>query len=427
MAKVSHWSIESFLEQAASRGLISPEQRAPLLALAAEGGAHDGEIPRGFNWVTVAYALGALLVVFAAGWFLADRWLSLGPAGVLGIILLYAAIAAAAAVWLERREFREAASIAAMVAVSLTPVAVWAIESLTGIWPDEKWGQPYYPYYPAAEASRWVIAELATILAALLVLRKRSWSALMFPIAVALFGLVMHIPHTMVLDMTPTLERWVGLTAALTVCCIADATDRNVPRDGAPGRGDMAFPLWLVGLATLGFSLLTFWPTAGALRHALPVLAVATIALSLAIGRRTHLVFGVLLIFLYLMYLAGEVFRSTAYFPIVLALLGGALLFATVWLQRRFPALASTLAARRQGRGGLPGSAVLPWLVVAMTLGITLVRLSEAADERLNAAFQQRLYILRQHSGSLRPPPTTKYVPAPRNPNAPPPAVRPPA
>lgn len=395
-------SIAGLLERALSRGLITPDQHASLSALATEDGVAPREMPRGFNWVTVAYALGAMLVVFAGGWFLAQRWLQLGPGGVLAVVSVYAAIALAASRWLERREFHEAAAIAAMVAVSLTPVAVWAIESLTGWWPAETWGQPYYPYYPPAEASRWLIAELATILAGLVVLRRRTWSAVVFPIAVALFGLVMHAPRAFGVDLTPVLERWIMMTGALFVCAVANATDRATPRQAEPGRGDMAFPLWLTGLFSLAMAILSMWPVAGALRHGLPLLAIAAVAAALYMGRRTHLIFGVFALFMYLFYLAAEVFRSTAYFPIALAVLGGALLAATVWLQRRFPMLASRLAAQRGSRGGLPGSPVTPWLFVAMALGITLLRAEEAVEERLDREFQQRLFILRMHSGSLR-------------------------
>ena len=394
-------SIESFLEQALARGLITPDQHASLTVLADTGGASTGELPRGFNWVTVAYALGGLLVVFAGGWFLAQRWLHLGPTGVLLVVLLYATIAAVGSRWLERHVFPEAAGIAAMVAVALTPVAVWAAQSSTGWWPAETWGRPYYPDYPAAEASRWLIAELATILAGLLVLRRRTWSAVVFPVAVALFGLVMHLPRA-VFELTPLMERWLLLTGALLVCAIADTTDRLVPRDGVPGRGDVAFPLWLTGLAALFVAILSMWPVAGALRHGLPVLALAAVWAALITGRRTHLVFGIGAIFMYLFYLAAEVFRSTAYFPIALAVTGGALLALTVWLQRRFPALSAHLAQRRGGRGGLPGSGTVPWLVVGLALGITLLNLPDAAEERVNRDFQRRLHLLRMNSGSLR-------------------------
>lgn len=397
---------EELLRLAVERGLISEAQRDDVLRLDATAAPVAREAPRGFNWVTVAYVLGAFLVVFAGGWFLAQRWLALGPAGVLLITAAYAAVAGLSSRWLLSHGFPEAAGVAAMVAVSLTPVAAWALESLTGWWPVETWGQPYYPEFPAAEASRWVVAELATILAALLVLRRQRYSALGFPVAAALFGLVNHVPRSVgaAVDLfpAPMTERWLFLTGALLVCAIADTVDRRVPRGSGRGRGDLAFPIWVVGLVALGASILSFWPTAGAWRHALPVLALGAVVLSLTMGRRSHLVFGVLSLFLYLMYLAAEVFRSTAYFPVVLAALGGALLFATVWAQRRFPALAQRLGARAEGRGGLPGSPVMPWLVAVAALGITILRMPEAAEERANLEFQQRLHVLRMHSGSLR-------------------------
>jgi hypothetical protein len=421
-------SIENFLGLALARGLITPDQHASLSALASSWDTPQREMPRGFNWVTVAYALGALLVIFAAGWFLTQRWLSLGPLGVLAVVIVYAAVAATASRWLEHRQFHEAAGMAAMVAVSLTPVAVWALESLTGWWPADTWGQPYYVYYPPAESSRWLVAELATILAALLVLRRRTWSAVVLPLAVALFALVMHLPRSFDFTLTPVLERWVQMTCALVVCAIANTTDRLVPRRAEPGHGDVAFPLWLTGLVALAMAILVMWPAAGVWRHGLPVLALGAVAAALTMGRRSHLVFGVFAFCMYLFYLAGEVFRSTAYFPIVLAVLGGGVLAATVWLQRRFPDLTSRLAARRGGRGGLPGSPLNPWLVALLSLGITVTKLPDAAEERINREFQQRLNILRQHSGSMRPPPSRPFPVRPEPDPVPPSRpVRPPA
>lgn len=428
MARTQLSAIERFLDLALDRGLISVDQHSALTALSRSEGPAPNEIPRGFNWVTVAYALGALLVVFAGGWFLAQRWLTLGPLGVLSVVFVYAVIAGAASRWLEQRDFHEAAGIAAMVVVALTPVEVWALQSLSGWWPPETWGKPYYPEYPPAESSRWLVAELATILAGLLVLRRRTWSAVVFPIAVALFALVMHLPRAFDFDLTPVLERWIQMTGALAVCAIANTTDRLVPRRREPGHGDIAFPLWMTGLAALAIAILAMWPVAGMLRHGLPVLALGAVAAALVMRRRTHLVFGVFAFCMYLFYLAGEVFRSTAYFPIVLAVIGGAVVAATVWLQRRFPELSARLAASQGGRGGLPGAPWIPWLVVVLSLGATLAAIPEAREERINRDFQQRLYILRLHSGSLRVAPTrpTPLRPGPDSqPPAPPPRRRP--
>ncbi len=386
-------TLADVLRVARERGVISPEQDAELQRIAAEvrGGP---EVARGFNWVTAAYGLGAMLVVFACGWFLAERWMALGPAGVLLVSLSYALVLGVSSRWLAGAGFPEAAGVAAMLGVSLTPVVVWCLESLTGWWPVEDWGRPYYPEWPAAESSRWIVVELATILVALVVLRKRRYVAVVFPIAVALFGLVLHLPRAIGIEAAPLWERWSMLTGALMVCAIADTVDRRVVRSA----GDHAFPLWVVGLLTLGASLLSFWPTMQWLRHTMPLVAVAVVAAGLFTARRTHMVFGVVVLFMYLMYLAADVFRDTPWFPVSLALLGGLLLFATVWLQRRAPVLVQRLSARREGRGGLPGSLLLPWLLAAAVACMTLLQIPAALEERESREFQQRLQILRSHS-----------------------------
>jgi hypothetical protein len=56
----------------------------------------------------------------------------------------------------------------------------------------------------------------------------------------------------------------------------------------------------------------------------------------------------------------------------------------------------------------------MPWILAGAALGITLLRADEAKEERLNREFQQRLYILRLHSGSLRAPPM-RPIPGPES------------
>ncbi|HUS30216.1 MAG TPA: hypothetical protein VMZ53_17030, partial [Kofleriaceae bacterium] len=83
-----------------------------------------------FNIITVAYALGALLVLFALGWFLAERGSKLGPAGVLLVAGLYAAAFARAGATLRRRGFPIAGGLAIVLAVTMTPVWGWAVSRL---------------------------------------------------------------------------------------------------------------------------------------------------------------------------------------------------------------------------------------------------------------------------------------------------------
>ena len=116
--------LRDLLRSAVDAGLITADQESSLLRLAEEreGGVRSGEVARGFNWVTVAYALGALLVVFACVWFLAERWRALGPWGVLVVSGIYAGVLWGAARWLSRNGFREAAGITAIPAATGLPV-----------------------------------------------------------------------------------------------------------------------------------------------------------------------------------------------------------------------------------------------------------------------------------------------------------------
>src|SRR5215213_3287423 len=75
------------LRRALARRIITRAQYDAILALdpGADATVPDDrpEVARGFNWTSVAYVLGAMVVVFAFGWFLVDQWDSLGAAGVL--------------------------------------------------------------------------------------------------------------------------------------------------------------------------------------------------------------------------------------------------------------------------------------------------------------------------------------------------------
>lgn len=404
-------SLADVLHDGVERGVISAAQASSLLELAKENGAgaeavsRGRELARGFNWVTVAYALGALLVIFAAAWFLFERWRVLGPVGVLAVSGVYAVVLAALARWLAGNGFREAAGITAMLAVALTPAIVWALQSLTGWWPEQPWGERTYPIYQPAEAQRLLVASLATILAALLVLRRAWYVAISLPLALALFGVGFFLPNALVDELAPVLQRWSLLTTALALCATADMIDRAQgwpeERKGA-GRGDFAFVFWLLGLLVGLGVVLSFWPTMGVLRHAIPLLSLALVFAALYLRRRTHLVFGIIAAFLYLLYLAGEVFEEAAVFPIVLAVLGGGVILMTVWLQRRFPALVSRVnALRATDRPGLPGARWIPWAFVGLSLGITLLGIPDAREALVQRAFQERLYLLRMHSRSI--------------------------
>lgn len=399
--------LESLLRRALGEGVVTDAQAERLRELAKEGDepAAGGEAPRGFNVVNVAYGIGALLVLFAFGWFLFDRWGRLGAWGVLGVVAAYAAILAGMAAWLRRRGFAGAASVAVMLAVSLTPLAAWSFLSLAGRWPPGRVFNSWH-HYPPWMASQWLVIELSTILVALLVLRWRRLVSLTYPIAVALWGVHYHVSEIVRgAGESLSYDRWMLLANALVILVVADFVERwqerTAPGEGATGRerGDFAGAFWLVGMLAFAFAYANLWERSGDWRHLLPLVALTFVGISLYLRRRVILVFGMLGVFAYVAWLTDTVFRDIVSFPIILAALGILMIAATVWMQRRFPALVARIDASRGGRPrALPWSPVLSIMAPVFALVVALAELADSADERAQREFRQRWWILHEHS-----------------------------
>jgi hypothetical protein len=315
------------------------------------------------------------------------------------VAFVYAAILVIADRRLQALGFRRAADIAVMLAVSLSALPAWSILRLTGEWPgmDE-----FNPPFLAQQymASRWMVLELTVILAALLVLRTRRTPMLMHPISVALFWLWMHGTQSFELaHYASTYNQWMMLAGSLVILAIAEQVERWQLREGAEKRqGDYAASFWLVGCAAFAVSYMALWLRADEWKHLMPLVAAALVLVALVVRRRTVAALGLVGMFGYLVYLASEVFKDSAAFPVVLAGLGILTIVATVWIQRRFPVLVQRFGAP-SGRA-LPWSPGMAWLPAFFCFGMAIIGLADAAEERAQREFRERLHILRMHSGS---------------------------
>jgi hypothetical protein len=270
VSEADRLSCDRLIDAAAERGIIDRDQHEQLRTLVLElsatpnvegaGGAMPHataprEAPRGFNAITIAYALGALLVLVALGWFLADRWSALGPGGVLAVSLFYTAAFTGAAMLLRQRGFMVAGGVAAVLAVVMTPFWSWAVLRLTGEWPDPlAWDNALARYEPYM-ASRGIIVELATIGVALGTMRRVRFFALSAPVAVAFIGLLFHLGTAL---GDPRLSWYVGPYYQCVIACalfaIAYAVDRRQP----PGE-DYALWFYVAGAVTLAVGYVQVW------------------------------------------------------------------------------------------------------------------------------------------------------------------------
>ena len=309
---------------AASEGLISTQQAGALWkALESRSTIR----PR-FDLAHVAYYFGAMIVISAMGWFMTLAWERFGGGGIFLISAIYALcfVLAGRTLWY-KEDLKIPGGLLFTMAVSMTPLAIYGLERLTGIWPQ---GDPgvYRGYHFWVKGS-WFLMEAGTILAGLIALKFIRFPFLTAPIAFSLWYMSM--------DLTPLWfgkinfswnERlWVSLWFGLAVLLVSYLVDRRT-------REDYAFWGYLFGMLAFwgGLSLME---TGGELRRFLYCLInVGLILLSVLLERRVFIVFGALGVSWYLGYLAYSVFRDSLMFPFALTLLGIAIIYLGIKYQR---------------------------------------------------------------------------------------------
>lgn len=389
------------LDLGVERGIITAEQRDALRAIDLEdsaGGAKEAR--RGLNGVTVAYWAGAIAVLTAFGWFLASRWQVLGPAGVLVVALVYAVLFAGTARWLDREGFRVAAAMATLLVVGMTPLITWSLLSLAGFWdlyPAGREPLNFQPFDPVWSQLRWLPIDFATILAALVALRRVRFGVLALPIAAASSAAAGHI---IALIIEPEFASALGvrLPFLLSACLFTIAYALDVrTTDGE----DYAVWFYIAAIIALIITLGGFWNGRSALAAHCTLLAATILAFAAVKLRRRILVLAAFVGFIvYLGYLAFDVFEHTVAFPVALATIGIVVILAAVGLQKRYPSLVR--GSSTPGRRGIPGApiALAGAIVIAVTLTATGVPDARAriADNYWRAAvFRRRMQNMQKY------------------------------
>jgi hypothetical protein len=357
--------LPELLDDAVTRGLITSAQRTQLLALQAEsapearGSLGDRlswarEVPRGFNAITIAYAVGALIVLFALGWFLADRWDVLGPPGILAVSLVYLALFGTAARLFDRERFTIAHGVAWLFVAATVPLTLWAFLRAIGWW----------EVLPAAACSadagtfwvcsgRTVVLAASTFAAALVGLRRVTFGPLMLPGAIALAIMLGEVISEIARGGGPGVPGWPQVVVASLLVAVAYETDRR------QGVADLGRWLHIVAAVVTIWALVALFDTDASLRPWLFPTALAMIIASLYLRRVIWLVLGLLAMFNALVWLAREIFKDAVAFPVVLGFVGLLVIVATVVVQRYYPGLAARVRGEHGARPYLPGGSAL--------------------------------------------------------------------
>ncbi|MBC3455197.1 DUF2157 domain-containing protein [Pseudomonas mosselii] len=323
------------LARAVSAGVLQPGQDQALLAFLRQ----QPESRASFQLAHVAFYLGALLIMGAMGWLLTEAWMRIGDGALLAIALLYIGGITLFALSLQRRNQPVAAGVLAAVAVSIVPLAVFAIERLAGWWPLDDAQGDYHQYYTYVQGG-WLAMEAATVLAGLLMLRLIRFPFIVMPIAVALWFMSMDLSEWFHGDLFSweqrrTVSLWFGLGLLLVFLVIDGRT-----------RRDYAFWGYLAGLAAFwgGLTLMDSGSEWGKALYCL--INLGLMGLAVLLRRPVFMVFGAMGVAAYLGYLSYEVFADSLLFPVILTLIGLSVIGLGVLYQKRREALSEQLRAQ---------------------------------------------------------------------------------
>lgn len=377
-------SIRELLNRGVARGVITPEQAEALLALDATE-ARAPEAPRGFNGIAVAYAIGAIVVLSAFGWFMVDRWQVLGPGGLFGLSVAYAVIFLGVAHVLKREGFQFARGVAMLLAVSMAPIAMWAVLLWTGAWTPEHDRICRAVEHPFGYCQGQPMAvELAAVAAALVAMRQLAFSPFMIPIAVVAITLPERLLREAVFVGPPDGAaggwRWVMIASVLAAASYT--MDRR--RRGE----DYAFWLWLSAAFAAFVGVTMLFVSDSDVRWALGPVALLMLMASVMLRRRVLLVLGLAGVFGFLAWLAFDVFKLTTAFPLVLALIGIVILILTVWAQKRFPEVIRRVGGDPSQPPRFPGGVFT--MLAPIVVGVLLAQDASAIDRDRRATMRTR-------------------------------------
>src|SRR6266446_4693261 len=307
------------LDEAIGQQILTGPQAAALWrflqARQPVGAAAAGASPapqRRFNGLNVAYYFGALLVIGAMGWLMTLGWESFGGKGIFIIASLYAFCFTLAGLrLLAQPQTRTPGGLLVTMAVCMTPLAVYGLERMAGLWPEADPGN-YRGFFPWIRGG-WFAMEAATVVAGLVALRKVKFPFLVAPIAFVLWFMSMDAVPALfhVMPWEGDIARRVSIAFGLGMMFLAFQVDHRTEED-------YAFWLYLFGMTAFCGAVSSMYSDRELPKLLYCAMNLGFIVLSVLLHRRVFLVFGALGVNAYLVHLSWRVFQNSMLFPFVL-------------------------------------------------------------------------------------------------------------
>jgi len=303
------------------RGLLSDEQLRAILTeegLEAESQAKERKV--GLNLVTVAYYFGGLLAFFSFTFFIGMNWGDLTDWARLGVTLGAMLVIGGLGIWLRfMRGYPTAGGLLLFVATAVLPLFIYTVARLLGAWPDEAsfYDLRFVLFYLC-------LGSLAGALVALILTRFYLISLI---VAAFVHLTTLSIAQIIKGKLTYINELTAGICGGLILLGIVLTLW---------GRKPHAFCLKLYGLVGLQIAFTSLFFESDNILFGLLFLLVYLIIVGLSLRFREvlYLVSGAIGVYTYITRLVFDTFRDTAYFSLLLGLIGVSIVVLAVLYQR---------------------------------------------------------------------------------------------
>ena len=319
--------MEEKLRSAVSAGIITAAQAEQLRLLWQDAPVEElGSVDaKGAGVSKFLYYLGTLIVIGAMGWLMNTAWESFRGIGLFLIAAGYATtFIFVAKYWRERSPVL--GGLFVVMAVCMTPLTVFGLQSEMGVWPFDEPGR-YRGFYHYIRGG-WFPLEIATLTAGVISLRFSKIPFAMAPIAFTLWFMSMDVaPVLAAAIQTTDLRQKVSIGFGLCMIGTALWVDRRA-------RIDYAKWLYIFGAITFWAGLTMLRSDSELNKFIYCLVNVGFMFFGVLIERRVFVVLGGIGFFGYLGHLSWSVFANSFAFPFVLTGLGLLVVYAG-WLYHR--------------------------------------------------------------------------------------------
>jgi len=319
----------ALLKEAEDNGLIESKQAESLWHFLNE---RAKDVPS-FRFTHVLYYFGGMIAIGAMSLFMTLGWERFGGLGLFCIATAYAG----ALLWLTERLLKQhlliPAGITAALVVVLTPLAVYGLQRALG-WRVE--GRVFQEFNTRIDW-HWLLMELATLASGALLLWRYRLPFLVMPIAVTLWYMSMDLTPFLFPNrwaMRELISLWFGFGMSVAAFWL-DIRTRHVK--------DFSFWLYLFGVLTFWGGMTAMHSNSELSKFIYLCINLTMVVVGAVLGRRVFAVFGGFGAAGYLVHLAHDVFKNSTMFPVMLSLIGLAIVYGGILWQRHESSLSKRL------------------------------------------------------------------------------------